>query len=614
LLEGGGCIDRNGNGKIDTSSGLGDVRPWRNTGGADDAGGVSTAEDECIINYERIPPTGVRTIAVDANNDVWIGGYTNKIHILLDGTTAELRQQVNATCGGYGGLVDGNGVLWSSGGQALLYLDPTSRPIRHTCIDSRGRTMYGLGLNIENYVWASTFGGDTVVRYSPSGKWLSEHPTEGASGDRGVAVTPSDNNVWVANSQGSDVSRLDEHGNVLAIIPVGQTPTGVAVDQAGKVWVTNMGSSTASRIDPAVNKVDLTVDLGANASPYNYSDMTGMVSRSFTTRRGTWLVIHDSGEAMTPWGVITWNSLEPEGTGVAVRARGAERVTDLGSAVWQDVKNGVPMVPMTGRYLQVESILTTQTNGITPILYDLTVWPGRGPTPTPTPTITATPPPTPTPTQTPRPRPIYLPLLLNEECPLFVEHADIALVIDASTSMLENTATGQSKLDATRDAIDTFLGIIDLPGDRAALVAFNRTAWTLHPMSGDRDALVASMAGIAVRQQTRTDLALELAAEELARSHGERPANRQVIVLLTDGLPNPVGEQQVVAVADRIKGDDVTIFTIGLGIDVNDELLKRVSTPPRGYYASPTGADLESMYRRIARVLQCPGAIFWPDQ
>ena len=66
-------------------------------------------------------------------------------------------------------------------------------------------------------------------------------------------VTRADNNVWVANSGGNDVSRLDNNGNVLKVIRVGTTPTGVAVDAAGKVWVTNLSSNDVMRIDPATN-------------------------------------------------------------------------------------------------------------------------------------------------------------------------------------------------------------------------------------------------------------------------------------------------------------------------------------------------------------------------
>ena len=77
-----------------------------------------------------------------------------------------------------------------------------------------------------------------------------------------MAVTPVDNNVWVANSAGHDVSAPRRNGSVRDVIDVGNTPTGVAVDAAGKVWATNIGANSVSRIDPATNAADLTVDLG----------------------------------------------------------------------------------------------------------------------------------------------------------------------------------------------------------------------------------------------------------------------------------------------------------------------------------------------------------------
>ena len=49
------CLDRDGDGLIRTSSGLGDILAWTNDAGADTEGGVTTAEDECIINYVRVP-------------------------------------------------------------------------------------------------------------------------------------------------------------------------------------------------------------------------------------------------------------------------------------------------------------------------------------------------------------------------------------------------------------------------------------------------------------------------------------------------------------------------------------------------------------------------------
>ena len=69
LVENHQCVDRNGNGRIDTSTGLGDVLGWANAGGADTNGGTSTAEDECIIHYTKVRSSGTRHVSVDRDNN-----------------------------------------------------------------------------------------------------------------------------------------------------------------------------------------------------------------------------------------------------------------------------------------------------------------------------------------------------------------------------------------------------------------------------------------------------------------------------------------------------------------------------------------------------------------
>ena len=93
---------------------------WSKSGGADTNGGVTTAQDECIIHYVRTAGTNVRTVAVDGSNNVWVGGLGNRVHELLDSDgNVVAGTQFNLGCGGYGGLVDANGILWSSSGNLL---------------------------------------------------------------------------------------------------------------------------------------------------------------------------------------------------------------------------------------------------------------------------------------------------------------------------------------------------------------------------------------------------------------------------------------------------------------------------------------------------------------
>jgi hypothetical protein len=196
-------------------------------------------------------------------------------------------------------------------------------------------------------------------------------------------VTPIDNNVWIANRNPGTVTRLDNDGNVVAAIETGNTPTGVAVDAAGKVWATNLGSDNVVRIDPnagidGLGAVDLTVDLGPGASPYNYSDMTGAVVVGSTSPQGFWTVIQDSGTSGFEWGRILWNQEpegnEPPGTTIVVEARSADTEAGLGGQTFQTVSNG-DLFSMFGRYIEVRVTLKASPDGASPVLSDIRIQP-----------------------------------------------------------------------------------------------------------------------------------------------------------------------------------------------------------------------------------------------
>ena len=73
----------------------------------------------------------------------------------------------------------------------------------------------------------------------------------------------------MTNSNSNTVSVINPTTNtVVATIPVGESPFGVAVNPAnGLVYVTNAGSNTVSVIDPATNTVVATIPVGG-ISPY----------------------------------------------------------------------------------------------------------------------------------------------------------------------------------------------------------------------------------------------------------------------------------------------------------------------------------------------------------
>lgn len=373
LLENGGCTDRNGNGVIDTSTGLGDIKAWDNVGGVDSVGGVATAVDECVQLYVRLPgATNARHVSVDPDNNVWVGGYTSKHFLLLNNATGATLKDFWANCGGYGGLVDAHGVVWSAGldSRQLLRYDAASGT--QTCIADGGS--YGLGIDSAGKVWNARWTDNTVSVYDPAGTPVGTYPTGGFN-SRGVAVT-DDDDVWIANSGSGTVTRLSNAGAVLATIAVGVDPTGVAVDGAGKVWVTNLSSNNAVRIDPDTNAIDKTVDLGDGAGPYNYSDMTGSTLIS-PPSNGTWTVVHDSAVPDATWGFVTWTADTPGDS--AIRVFAASSTDGVTFGVEEEVTNGADLGVANGQYLRVRVTFTRASSGETPILYDLSILANRPP-------------------------------------------------------------------------------------------------------------------------------------------------------------------------------------------------------------------------------------------
>ncbi len=144
------------------------------------------------------------------------------------------------------------------------------------------------------------------------------------------------------------------------------------MDAAGKVWVTNLNDNWIHRIDPATNAIDLSKELLNSGGHYTYSDMTGIVSRTITTKIGTWTVVYDSNVASTPWETVTWNANTPAGTSLTVKVRSSEDQVNWSG--WETAVNGGTLgATIRGRYVAVQVTLQSPSGGNSPVLYDITI-------------------------------------------------------------------------------------------------------------------------------------------------------------------------------------------------------------------------------------------------
>jgi len=201
-------------------------------------------------------------------------------------------------------------------------------------------------------------------------------------------------------------------------------------------------------------------------------------------------------------------------------------------------------------------------------------------------------------------------------------HADVALVLDMSTSMRRDTPSGSIKLNAAIEAAHLFASLMDFEPDgwhrrdQVAIVGFNDEAWVEIGLSSDRAAIHDAIDRLRgrVAEGTRLDLAIERGQSVFYEDR--LLENDAVMIVLSDGLPNrvptpePSGTQEetVLAEAAKAKLTSTRIFTIGLGLpdDILRDLLERVASSSRDYFFAPDGEDLEDIYRQIAgRIEEC---------
>jgi Mg-chelatase subunit ChlD/DNA-binding beta-propeller fold protein YncE len=207
-----------------------------------------------------------------------------------------------------------------------------------------------------------------------------------------------------------------------------------------------------------------------------------------------------------------------------------------------------------------------------------------------------------------RPGLIYLPFLAKQKCFPVERPLDIVLILDTSSSMQEPAqGSNGTKLDAARAAAAAFVENLTLGPrrDQAALAWFNSGSGVEVGLTDDKAALLTGLARIDWSPGTRIDLGLAAAGQALDGS--SRADAKPVLILLTDGIhhDSPKGDQDVYDRAAELKARGALIYTIGLGQEIQEDLLRAVATTPEGYFPSPSTQDLADIYAQITEQIPC---------
>jgi hypothetical protein len=192
---------------------------------------------------------------------------------------------------------------------------------------------------------------------------------------------------------------------------------------------------------------------------------------------------------------------------------------------------------------------------------------------------------------------VQLRLTLNADCPpASFRAADIVIAMDISLSMVAD-----GKFVSAKNAAVAFVNQTDLTVHRIGVIGFFNTVVETSGLSSDKTALVTAIKGMETKSGTNISAAVD-AAQTMLTNTG-RPEAHKVMIVITDGSPNqpaPDPKKASTRSAASAKLAGTEIFTIGLGGDADGDLLKQVASDTAHYLFSPSGADLESVYKEIS--------------
>jgi hypothetical protein len=405
------CVDRNGNGQIDTNEAAGPVPAqffW--------PAGQKDSPDECVLWLTDLSRNAAgaiantlpraasfdSTIAPDGSLStyVYIGLFNTSEILRLDAKTGAIVKRIPVPGNNpYGLVTDKDGNVWVRGGN-LTKIDVKNNDTVSSYPESSG-CGYGITADSRGYIYTASSA--CIARFNPAQPamgWEQVNVPGGACFMRGLALD-SKFNLWAADTC-MGIYHFDATANYRVapgmvykrlVSPRGtgndKYYLGIGMDVNENAWVVsegtgNLGVRGGTGMVYHINPTDYTfVGVQTGQNPYTYSDMTGVQLRIAGTPFGIYrhTFKSDCAPLKTTWTEVTYDLDTPAGTTIEISSRGAGSQQALDSALFGPATVIPPAQPgaivpaiaegVDNAFLQLQFKMTTNAQDKTPLVRNL---------------------------------------------------------------------------------------------------------------------------------------------------------------------------------------------------------------------------------------------------
>lgn len=181
---------------------------------------------------------------------------------------------------------------------------------------------------------------------------------------------------------------------------------------------------------------------------------------------------------------------------------------------------------------------------------------------------------------------------------------NVFFLIDNSGSMYpEELCANSEENDVEFKRLDFAVNLVDMLGVDASYGAgeFSGSYANISPISDNADSVKQKINDIRNKNQVFSGTEIAGAISAAVKEFGTvSNADRNYIILLTDGMPSAYNAAKDKTAIDAAKSANITIFTIGLGKYIDAEYLYNISAQTNGQFFQASNADaLENIYEKI---------------